>query len=272
MKPVIRQIGDSFIYTCAFDKTSAYEQFIAESLLAFQISGQTQIYHQKGEILLEAGQILLARRNQFAKSTKIPATDKEYQCISVLLSTGRLRKYALDNEIACGDKYDGKKNIVLAPDLLLNGYFLSILPYVEQAKKVGEKLASIKVNEAIELLLHLHPHLQSFLFDFGDPHKLDLEEFMLRNFHYNAPVGHFAKLSGRSLTGFKRDFSAVFKRSPGAWLKDKRLTEALYLIKQKRRKPQDIYIGLGFENLSHFYTSFKKKYGVTPAQINAKNK
>ena len=33
-------------------------------------------------------------------------------------------------------------------------------------------------------------------------------------------------------------------------------------------KPADIYLDLGFENLSHFYTCFKQKYGVTPAQIN----
>jgi hypothetical protein len=56
---------------------------------------------------------------------------------------------------------------------------------------------------------------ESFLFDFSDPHKLNLEEFMLKNFHYNAPIEHFAKLSGRSLTSFKREFSDIFKTSPG---------------------------------------------------------
>jgi AraC-like DNA-binding protein len=272
MKPVIKQLGDSFIYSCAFDKTYTYEQFVTETVLAYQISGQTQIYHQKGEIILEEGQILLARGNQLAKCVKIPADDKEYRCISVLLSIGRLRKFAVDNEIACEDKYDGKKNIVLEPSPLLNGYFLSILPYVEQLKHVSEKLMSIKVNEAIELLLNIHPDLQTFLFNLSNPHREDLEAFMLKNFHYNASIEHFARLSGRSLTGFKRDFSTVFKTSPRSWLKNKRLSEALYLIKQKSRKPQDIYLDLGFENLSHFYTSFKQKYGLTPAQISSKNK
>jgi AraC-like DNA-binding protein len=43
-------------------------------------------------------------------------------------------------------------------------------------------------------------------------------------------------------------------------------------MKQKNKKPNDIYLDLGFENLSHFYTSFKQKYGTTPAGINQKNK
>ena len=155
---------------------------------------------------------------------------------------------------------------------LLQGYFLSLLPYVEEWKNVSKKLSSLKVNEAIELILHLRPDLQSFLFDFADPHKQDLEAFMLKNFHYNAPLEHFAKLTGRSLTSFKREFAEIFRTPPGTWLKEKRLSEAFYLIKQKSQKPQDIYLNLGFENLSHFYTAFKQKYGMTPAEIKQKNK
>jgi AraC-like DNA-binding protein len=264
--------GESFLYTCSFDKTYTYEKFVPENLLAYQISGQTEIYHQRGEMVLEEGQFLLARRNQFAKSIKVPAADQEYQCISVLLTTDRLQQFALDNEIFCGERYHGSKNILLEPNKMLKGYFLSIAPYTELAKPVSKKLASIKVNEAIALLLEMRPDLESFLFDFSDPHKQNLEEFMLKNFHYNAPIEHFAKLSGRSLTSFKREFSDIFNTSPGTWLKEKRLSEAYYLIKKKSQKPQDIYLDLGFENLSHFYTSFKQKYGMTPAEINPKHK
>jgi AraC family transcriptional regulator, exoenzyme S synthesis regulatory protein ExsA len=272
MRPVIQQLGESFIYSCTFDKAFTYEQFVPEHILAYQISGQTQIYHQRGEMVLEEGQILLAHRNQFAKSIKFPADNGEYQCLSVVLSNERLRQFALDNEISCEDKYQGSKNILVEPGALFKGYFLSLLPYVEEWKNVSKRLAGMKVDEAIELLLHAQPRLKSFLFDFTDPHKTDLEEFMQKNFHYNAPVQNFAKLSGRSLSGFKRDFAATFKSTPSMWLKNKRLSEAYYLMKQKNKRPQDIYLDLGFENLSHFYTSFKQKFGTTPAKINLKNK
>jgi AraC-like DNA-binding protein len=272
MRPVIQLLGESFIYACTFDQAFSYEQFVPEHLLAYQISGQTHIFHQNGEMVLEEGQLLLARRNQFAKSIKIPAADKEYKCLSVVLSTERLQQFALDNEIASKERYKGRKNILLEPGCFLKGYFLSLLPYVEQWKNVSKKLATMKVNEAIELLLQLQPELKSFLFDFSDPHKTDMEEFMLKNFHYNAPIENFAKLSGRSLSSFKRDFAATFNSAPSIWLKNKRLSEAYYLMKQKNKKPQDIYLDLGFENLSHFYTSFKQKYGTTPAEINQKNK
>src|SRR5476651_1886636 len=116
MKPVIQIFGESFLYSCSFDKTHVYEQFVPEHVLAYQISGQTQIYHQRGQMVLEEGQILLARRNQFAKSIKIPAKDKEYQCVSVLLTKDRLQQFALDHGIFCGEGYHGYKNILLETD------------------------------------------------------------------------------------------------------------------------------------------------------------
>jgi AraC family transcriptional regulator, exoenzyme S synthesis regulatory protein ExsA len=270
MKPVIQLYGESFLYSCAFDKTYTFEQFVPEHLLAFQISGQTLIYHQRGEMVLDEGQFLIGRKNQFAKSIKVPAAAKEYRCISVLLTTERLQQFALENEISCEHKYHGPKNILLESTNILRGYFQSVLPYLESEKPISKKMASIKVNEAIALLLEMRPDLETFLFDVSDPHKQNLEEFMLKNFQYNAPIEHFAKLSGRSLTSFKREFTDIFKTSPGTWLIEKRLSEAYFLIKKKSRKPKDIYLELGFENLSHFYTSFKRKFGMTPAEINVK--
>ncbi|TDW99099.1 helix-turn-helix domain-containing protein [Dinghuibacter silviterrae] len=271
MRPVFQRLGDAFVYSCTFDTTYAYEQFVPEHLLAYQLSGQTHIYHQRGELVLEEGQLLLARGNQFAKSKKVPGANNEYKCLSVVMTTERLRQFASENDIVCAEKYSGGKNIILEPDSFFKSYFDSITPYIKEWKNVSTRMATLKVHEAIALLVHLRPGLQSFLFDFADPHKQDLEAFMLKNFQYNAPLENFARLSGRSLTGFKREFAQTFKTSPAKWLKDKRLSEAYYLIRQKNRKPQDFYLDLGFENLSHFYSSFKHKYGMTPAEIKPQN-
>ncbi|QBA21629.1 AraC family transcriptional regulator [Chryseobacterium indologenes] len=90
---------------------------------------------------------------------------------------------------------------------------------------------------------------------------------MNKNYMFNVSVDAFARLTGRSLSGFKRDFSKIFKMAPKQWLKEKRLKEAYYLIKTQDKKPSDIYLDLGFENLSHFYSSFKKKFGITTTEV-----
>ena len=265
--PVTRVLEDSFVYSCTFEQRHSYEQFVPYHVLAFQLSGETHIQHRNGRLVLTKNQILLAQKNQLAKSIKIPATDEAYKSISVIITDAALQRYALDNSIHENKNYTGEKNLLLKPDALLKSYFQSLLPYAEQSEKINKKLAAIKTNEAIELLLHLQSSLRSFLFDFSEPYKIDLEKFMLQNFHYNVPIEHFAKLTGRSLAAFKRDFGHIFQTPPRRWLQEKRLAEAYHLIQQKKRKPTEIYLEVGFENLSHFYTSFKQKFGITTSSI-----
>jgi AraC family transcriptional regulator, exoenzyme S synthesis regulatory protein ExsA len=262
--PVTQVLEDSFVYSCTFDQQRVHEQFVPHHVLAFQFSGETHIQHQNGKLVLKKNQMLLAQKNQLTKSIKTPASDKAYKSISVIIMDTVLQKYAADNSIHENKKYTGEKILLLKPDAFVKTYFQSLLPYAEQSEKINKKLAAIKINEAIELLLHLKPSLKSFLFDFTEPYKIDLEKFILQNYHYNVPIEHFAKLTGRSLAAFKRDFEQTFQTSPRKWLQEKRLAEAYNIIKQKKRKPTEIYSELGFENLSHFYSSFKQKFGVTP--------
>jgi AraC-like DNA-binding protein len=273
MKNLLPKTGDSFVYSCSSTNQWGYEQFIPEHVLAFQLSGETHIYHQQGTFVLKKNRLLLARRNQFAKTLKVPASDTEYKAVSIILKTEDLRKFAALNKITCDKKYSGMNNVVLKPDAFLKSYFQSLVPYLEQPQNSNKKMAFSKITEAIELLLNMDPVFKHFLFDFSEPNKIDLEQFMLSHFRYNSPIENFAKLTGRSLAAFKRDFVNVFNISPGKWLKEKRLTEAYQLIHHHDRKPSDIYLDLGFENLSHFYTSFKNKYGVTPTEsLLTKNK
>ena len=86
---------------------------------------------------------------------------------------------------------------------------------------------------------------------------------MNTKFQFNIPLAEFARLTGRSLSTFQRDFKKLFDASPEKWLKDKRLFEAKYLITEKKQKPSEVYCHVGFENFSHFSTAFKQKFGYT---------
>jgi len=130
-----------------------------------------------------------------------------------------------------------------------------------------EDMGILKVKEGVKLILHSLPQLRSYLFDFAEPHQIDLEHFMMDNFHFNVPVERFARLTGRSLAGFKRDFAKTFGVPPRQWLFDKRLKAAKYLIEQKHQKPSAIYLDLGFESLPHFSRSFKQKFGKAPTNL-----
>jgi AraC-like DNA-binding protein len=236
--------------------------------LVLQVSGQFTLQTTGQHISMTAGEMLLIGKNQLGTLTKTPLSGGNYETIIISLQEDLLRKIALEEKIEAGQKYIGPPNILIPSNEFLQGYFQSIVPYARSTSEVlTEEMGILKVKEGVKLLLHALPGLRNFLFDFSEPHKIDLERFMLSNYHFNVPVEKFAQLTGRSLAGFKRDFQKTFGLPPRHWLQDKRLTEAKHLIEYKQLKSSSIYLDLGFESLSHFSRAFKKKFGKAPTII-----
>ena len=81
------------------------------------------------------------------------------------------------------------------------------------------------------------------------------------------PLSQFTYLTGRSLATFKRDFEKVFHQPPSRWLVQRRLQEAHFLLKERGLPPSQVYLEVGFEDLSHFSFAFKKTYGWAPPRL-----
>ena len=239
--------------------------FFEHSILVLQVSGIFTLETASQKISMSKGEMLLIRKNQLGELTKTPPDGGDYETIVIILKEDMLRQIALEQQIEIGGKYTGQPNVLIPGNDFLRGYFQSVIPYVRNSEeKAMDALGMLKVKEGVQLLIHAMPGLKEFLFDFSEPYKIDLEKFMHSNFHFNIPVEQFARLTGRSLAGFKRDFQKTFDASPRQWLQEKRLTEAFHLIEKKNKKPSAIYLDLGFESLSHFSHSFKKRFGKAP--------
>lgn len=102
--------------------------------------------------------------------------------------------------------------------------------------------------------------------------KIDIEKTMLDNFQYNLKIEDFAKLCGRSLSVFKRDFNNHFNTTPYKWLKAKRLEYAKKLLIESELNVNQICYESGFKNNSHFIQSFKEKFELPPLQFKDINK
>ncbi len=258
----------NFIYSCEEGRKRGNEQFVPEHALGCIISGETHFHTNEGIRVYGPGMIGLIRRNQLAKTIKVPSPGGQpFKSINIFLDQESLRRYSAEHGIHVQRSYTGNSMIQLSHDRFIKSYFDSLLPYFDQPEQLTAALAELKTKEAIELLLRLGPPLKDFLFDFSEPHKIDLEAFMNQNFTYSVPLSQFAKLTGRSLSTFKRDFKKVFAFAPEKWLHQKRLEQAHYLITQKNQPPATAYLEAGFENLSHFSYAFKKFFGYTPSSL-----
>lgn len=246
------------------------EQFIAEHTLLYIIKGKMTIYDGSKQIVLTAGDCCIGRKNRLARYNK-ETVNNELEKVFVFFDEVFLKKFQQKHPAAPRKFTSGETLISVNKNELLPIYFQSLLPYYDHGK-IKQAFSDVKREELLIILLQEQPALDGLFFDYGIPQKINMEEFMNRNFTFNVSVERFAYLTGRSLSAFKRDFNATFNETPGRWLIRKRLGEAYFLMKKKNKKPAEIYIELGFETLPHFSYAFKKQFGLTPTELAAQTK
>ena len=253
--------------SCYFSKSRSGEQFVPDHIFSYQVAGSMIAYDGKNTYRAEPGDLRLSKRNHLAKFEKFPSEGGEYQSVSLFLTQDILKEISLEYPYKIEKNPYSEPIVALPKHPAYLSFMESLVAYFAMNQHDDEKLFRIKIKEAIHLILKINPELRHTLFDFNEPGKIDLEAFMNRNFHFNVQLKRFAYLTGRSLATFKRDFQKAFSDSPSRWLQQRRLQEAYYLIKKKSKTPSEVYLEVGFEDLSHFSFAFKKQYGSAPSKI-----
>jgi AraC-like DNA-binding protein len=266
----LKYITDDIKLSCYEDKLFKAEVMFDHHMLVWFISGETKIIQADQNYLFKAGDIFLIPRNQLATIINYPKDGLPHKSVVMHLSINRLqefyanlnveRKISATQKIRSFDKHP-----------LLESCLASLIPYFDMQEKFPENIASLKITEAISILRTIDKDIDNILANFEEPYKIDLPGYMERNFMFNMPLEKFAYLTGRSLTTFKRDFNRIYNTTPQRWLTQKRLGLAHYQLTEKNRKPVEVYLETGFENLSHFSFAFKKQFGLTPTELADRN-
>ena len=157
--------------------------------------------------------------------------------------------------------------IKLPQTVELASLFASMTPYFNPEVKPKDDFMNLKIQEGLLALLDIDERFAPTLFDFNEPWKIDILEFMNENYMYEFTMEEMAHYTGRSLATFKRDFKEISDLTPEKWLIRKRLEVAYNKMKEGGKKVVDVYAEVGFKNPSHFSTAFKKQYGISPTAI-----
>lgn len=256
----------NFLYSCVDEKKRSNEQFIAEHAFGIILSGESHFHTEEGMKTYAEGTIALMKRNLLLKSIKVPPANGPFKSINIFFTQDFLHRYAVEQSIT-PTVYKGGPIILLNGNEFIKSFFDSLELYFDDPNRMSATMSELKTREGLELLLQSDKRCKDLLFDFSEPFKIDLDAFMNKNYVYNVSLAQFAKLTGRSLATFKRDFQKTFGSPPEKWLQQKRLEHAHFLISEKKQTPSDAYLEVGFENLSHFSTSFKKFYGYNPSSL-----
>lgn len=254
------------VLACSEDQHYRKELILDDHSLVRIISGELKVVQADRTHTFGAGDTLLFPRNQLSTLIKYPKDGRPYKAMVLMLTTSHLRDY-YSNHVTGLMKHHSHQLLPLEINPLLESFFASILPYFDLESKLPERLVMVKIEEAIEILRSINKDIDGILSDFSESGKIDLVDYMEKNYMFNIPIEKFSQLTGRSLATFKRDFKKAFHTTPQRWLTQKRLELAHYHLAKTNGKPADVYYETGFENLSHFSYAFKKHFGYAPSAV-----
>lgn len=255
------------IISCYVGPQISPENFVKDHFFLYLIEGVMNGYDGNRSYVLHAGECCIVRKNHLARYNKQKVDDR-FEKVVISFDEPFLKQFRerypvqYDSAVKSNDAF-----LRINQSDLIPGFLSSLKFYFKEDRRIDKRFEDVKREELLLILLMVNPELANIFFDFGVPEKLNLEAFMNRNFRFNVDISRFAYLTGRSLTSFKEDFKRTFNETPGRWLVQKRLHEAHFLIEKHHRKPSDVYLEVGFEDLSHFSFAFKKLFGVSPSQL-----
>jgi AraC-like DNA-binding protein len=249
------------------EKYFSNEVFLEHHALVWFISGEAKIIQADTTYIFRPGDTIFFPRNQLAAFINYPKDGLPFQSVVLNLSVSRLKDFYIKDSFKPSWGVYPSKILVFNEHPLLNSYLASLMPYFDMQEVLPENIVSVKIEEAINIIRTIEPGIDNLLANFETPWKINLSEFMEKNYLFNMTMDKFAHLTGRSLTTFKRDFKKIFNTTPQRWLTQKRLEFAHYQLSEKKLKPVEACFAAGFENLSHFSFAFKKYFGYNPTEL-----
>lgn len=96
---------------------------------------------------------------------------------------------------------------------------------------------------------------------------LAVKNYIDKHYMDELPLGRLAELACMSETGFSRYFRQATSRTVSEYIADVRLGNAARLLLDTDRPVADISFACGFNNLSNFNRTFKRRKGSTPTEF-----
>ena len=262
---------DTF-FCCKVEKDKWCEEMVSEHMLVYLCSGELDLIAPDKKYHLKKGDSFFIKRNHLVRKIKQPSKNGEpfkglFLQLKMPFLKRMLHEHNLTVPLVSNPATAKSTYVMLEKHLFLNGLFYSLEQYFDAQQYPSKELMEVKLQEAVFTLLQLRPDLGQVLFDFAEPWKINLEDFMNKNYKCDLSVEDFAHYTGRSLSTFKKDFAEIFHNTPSRWIVKRRLEEAKCLMEKLGKKPADVYLEVGFKNLSHFSTAFKREFGISPSGI-----
>ncbi len=260
---------DGIIF-CDYTTRTQYHEvslFLTNTMLVYIIEGIKIVHRPEGDLVLNPGQGFLAAKGDHLFSETFPENGIFRSLLfyfddQVLLEVFRDLSLSVDSPPSV---LKAPQFWVFTPEAHLITLFQTIPPYFQDQKLFPPSLVLGKIKEIFWLLAQTEEGQRNLSELYRGGSLLPrLREVVEENVTRGLEVEDLARLAGRSLSAFKRDFHQVYGQAPQRWFLSRKLMLAQSLLKQGEYNVTETANRCGFGNLSHFSKAYRKYWGYSP--------
>ena len=261
---------NNVFFSFFYDDLSGCVHRSREFALNYVVSGEMILDNGTEKIHVRKGECVFIPRDHHITMFKKTYNGERYCGIFLMFTRSFLRE--MYGKLSIGRIHERSRKldnrvIKLPKTVELASLFASMSPYLDPEVRPRDSFMELKLQEALMALLAIDERFVPTLFDFNEPWKIDILDFMDQNYMCDLSIEDIAHYTGRSLATFKRDFKKISDLTPEKWLIKRRLERAYELMKTGKKKVVEVYAEVGFRNPSHFSTAFKKEFGMAPSAL-----
>tara|TARA_R110002049_G_scaffold107829_2_gene255625 strand:+ start:241 stop:1080 length:840 start_codon:yes stop_codon:yes gene_type:complete len=237
------------------------------NMFSFLQVGKKQVHFAGTSVAVNKEQSLLLKKGNWLW-TELLDTEAIYYCKLFFFSEKKLTDFLIKYTNDIKPYKEDVPYFVIENDDYIAAFINSLSSNTFTNHSYSDALLVLKFEEIMLYLLNKYGnqfeyYLHSLISKEISPFKKVVES----NVNSNLKIEEIAFLCNMSLSTFKRHFTSEYKEPPGKWFQDKRLQKAKELLQGGELKASDIYLDIGYNNLSNFSIAFKNKFGISPTEI-----
>lgn len=234
-----------------------------ENLLLFMKEGTMLLEHGDDRYTIQKNQLAFIRKGMWLRHT-CQSSDSIW--ITFDITKDLVIDFTRQNGLSLLVKNDTGSIIVTGTDENWLLYIASLQPYIQETIIAGSFLR-IKLMELLFCLAATNPLIMAQLLDVHESPRTDISRIVEENMLNSISLNQLARLAGRSVSSFRRDFLSIYNMPPSKWIRLKRLEKAQQLLTATNMSVTSICYELGFESIAHFSRIFKSRFGCAPSEL-----
>jgi len=238
---------------------------LSKNTFSFLQNGTKEVFFDNSTRLINNSQFSLVKAGNSLTIEKSYNDEMKYRSILLFFSNESVFNFIRKFQLKPKDNASYASVYSFDYDLYIKGFTKSILNISKLSKSIQQNILDAKFEEIMLYLIATKG--VNFIYSLisnSDNSKQKFIQIVENNKVNKLSIKELSFLTNMSESSFKRVFKKHFQSSPGKWFREKRLEHSAFLLRNKSKRPSDIYQEIGYENLSNFTQAFKIKFGVTP--------